>query len=145
MNLYASEYAADGRLKRYGRFDLSKLQLCNQASNTAQSSSGSPFSTTYVKRACSVGLASLFELADSQSFDTAFYDLFVEYGTNGSLLFPVPVKVLNFRTLDAGVEVNRGSNENTHLHHRRFFIYETVSSKDSPNARSSHIRYVCPS
>lgn len=142
MNLYSSEYTVDGKLTRFGRFDISKLQLCNLVSNLAQSSTRSPFSLTYLKQSCSLSLATLFDLADTSSFQTPFYDMFVEYGNNGDQLFPVPVKILNYKAIDSGSEVNRGANENNHQHQRRFFLYETVSSKDSPNGRSTHIRYV---
>lgn len=138
LGFVSAEYNLSGRLIRFGRFDIAQLQLCNILSNYARVSNVSPFSTTNLVQTCLINKQDLFDLSDSQSMK--FYDLYLAYG-NGSNLFPVPVKVLNYRTLNG--EPNRGSNENGHAHQRRFFLFETESSQTSQdsNSKSKFIRF----
>lgn len=130
LRFISAEYNLAGRLVRYDKFDISKLQLCNLKSNYAKVSSVSPFTTTNLVQKCSLNLEDLFELADNQ--DLLFYDLYLEY-SNGSML-PIPVKILNF-------EDNRATNEDFHKLQRRFFLVETISSKLKADSPSVYIRF----
>lgn len=144
LNFFAAEYDMSGQLVRFERFDISKLQLCNLVSNLAKTASAneSPLTLTYLEQSCSVSLSTLFELADSNE---RFYELFFEYGNStNSKLLPMPVKILDYRSIETDAFVNRAPNENTHQLQKRFFLYDTITTRGPSNARSSHIRYVKP-
>lgn len=53
----------------------------------------------------------------------------------------MPVKLLDYRSIETGAFVNRAPNENTHQHLRRFFLLDTLSTRADLNSQSSHIRY----
>lgn len=137
LNLYTAEYGLYGNFIRMTKFDVSKLQLCSLVSNLIQFRDKSPFSTTYFSQSCSLNVRTLFELADSTP--ATFYEMYLSYG-NESVLLPVPVKILNYRSIDANVEVNKEKEDN-HQHHRRFFLYDAVSSKERASSASRFIRY----
>ena len=135
FSFYANEYKLDGTFVKNSQIDISKFQLCNYLSNTfSLASKISPFSATNYLQSCNLTVASLLTFAE----DPTFYDLFLKFGNTTELL-AVPVKVLNYR--EGSNEVNRGAERDQKLH-RRFFMVDGITAKQTGSNTPRYIRYV---
>ncbi|RNA28964.1 meckelin isoform X2 [Brachionus plicatilis] len=124
LELITVEHDLWGGFKRAGPFDITNLQLCNFNQRLNQPNSA-PFTITNLFTKCTVSIQRLFEFSDST--ETIFYDLYLKFG-NGSQVLPLPVNIK---------QVNQPSNSI----YRRFFLFETASSKKSQESKSDYIRF----
>jgi meckelin len=140
MVFYAAEYDLNGNLVNFDIFDAKKLQICSLFTSFTGERNFSAFRATNIHQTCSIKIERLFSLADSNPL--RFIELYLRYG-NGTNMIPIPVKILNYKPSGFlnGPEINRVGNENEHRIQRRFFLYETVSSKPSIEQDSAYIRY----
>ena len=124
--LYAAEYNLNGQLNKLGQFDVSTLQLCNRFLAAQGGYKVNPFSTSEFDQSCQISVEKLLQVP------TVFYDLFLDYQGNKSDLFPLAVKVANVRKQRRAV--NAAGSTNHHELQRRFFLVDTVSSKETKSS-----------
>lgn len=135
LSLYSADYSLTGEFLKYGPVDISKFQLCNYLTSTQSLASQiSPFSATNYLQTCSITVSSLLEYGAKP----IFFDLYLKY-SNGSNLFPIPVKILNYKEVNN--EVNRNGATSEQKLHRRFFLVDSVSTKSSESSLPKYVRY----
>ncbi|CAF0714886.1 unnamed protein product [Brachionus calyciflorus] len=134
FGFYANEYKLDGTFVQNSPVEISKFQLCNYLSDSFYLASKiSPFSATNYIQTCNLSVSTLLEFGK----DPKIYELYLKF-ENGSSLLPIPVKILNYKI--GNNEVNRGS-ERDQVLHRRFFMVESLSSKQTNLGQPKYIRY----
>lgn len=135
LGFYGAQYALSGELLRFGLVDITEFQLCNRILGSA--ARVSPFSATNFDQSCMVTAQALLDFGDRNSI---FYDLYLKYSA-GSNMLPVALKILNFLERASGAFVNRLSDTRNQRLQRRFFLVDSVSSRQSQTGQPRFVRY----
>ncbi|XP_052232195.1 meckelin-like isoform X2 [Dreissena polymorpha] len=114
-----------------------RIQLCKDT--TIRLNAAFTFGTTY-KQTCKMDAIDFW---DQTKYPVEFMDLYLEIEKNSQKsLFPVPVNILNYKSLDnAGEETNRGGDGGKMLV-RRFFMVDNVGNIPANGGGSAQmVRY----
>lgn len=134
MKFIVAKYSAKGDFLGMHNVTGGVLQLCKMSQRKMDAVW---FFGNFYKSTCELSVNDLF---DTEKYPLEFYDLYLEYSSNGKYLQAVPVLIENYLG-ESDARENLGNIDNWLLT-RRFFLVDNVATKNtlSPD-RAEYLRY----